>query len=40
MLTTGLIVQGRTSLHDQHNELIAAAAQGLDGEDVVKPKSE
>jgi hypothetical protein len=41
MLTTGLIGEGNTSIHDLHNELlIAAAAQGLDGDDVVKPKSE
>jgi hypothetical protein len=41
MLTTGLIGEGQTFIHDLRDELlIAAAAQGLDGDDVVKPKSE
>ena len=41
MLTTGLIGEGQTFIHDLRDELlIAAAAQGLDGDDVVKPKSD
>ena len=38
MLTTGLIGEGSTFIHDLRDELlIAMAAQGIDGNDVVKP---
>jgi hypothetical protein len=41
MLTTGLIGEGRTFIHDVRDELlIAMAAQGIDGSDAVKPSKD